>query len=154
MITERGRVVAVEVDSLWVETVRQSTCGSCIAQKGCGHGLLNSIGSGRRSHVRALLGELNPGDFAVDDEVEISIPEQVLLTGALLVYLLPLLCLLAGAVLAGSRGEGAAVAGALVGFVGGLGLVRWHAHISRNNPSMQPRVVPRAARPPVVTLQP
>ena len=43
MLIETGRVVAVEAneEALWVETIRQSTCGSCAANKGCGHGLLN-----------------------------------------------------------------------------------------------------------------
>ena len=29
MLTETGRVVAVDDDGLWVETVRRSTCNAC-----------------------------------------------------------------------------------------------------------------------------
>ena len=44
MLLETGRVVAVDADSVWVETIRRTTCGSCAVQKGCGHGLLNQLG--------------------------------------------------------------------------------------------------------------
>ena len=54
MLVETGRVVAVEEDSLWVETIRQSTCGSCAAQKGCGHGLLNRYADGKRGYIQHL----------------------------------------------------------------------------------------------------
>ena len=40
MLTETGRVVAVDDDGLWVETVRRSTCNACGVRQGCGHGLL------------------------------------------------------------------------------------------------------------------
>ena len=148
MITESGRVVAVDSGCLWVETMRTSTCGSCSAQKGCGHGLLNRVGAGRRNYLRVLPGELPIADFAVDDRVRIAIPERVLVVGAVVVYLVPLLALLVGTVL-GSRlgaGDAGAVAGALVGLLAGLGLVWLHGRISRNDTEMQPRVVSRTAR--------
>lgn len=143
MITERGRVVAVANDSLWVETVRSSTCSGCSARKGCGHGLLSGIGEGRRNYLRVLPGELPLADVAVDDQVEIAIPENVLLIGAAIVYLLPLLAMLAGTLVGSSlsHGDGAAIAGAVLGLVSGLGLVRLHSLVRRNDPHSQPRLV-------------
>lgn len=145
MLTETGRVVAVESDGVWVETIRQSTCGSCAAQKGCGHGLMNRIGDGRRSLIRALPGKLAVADCQVDDEVRIAIPEDVILRGSLLVYILPLLLMLAGAA-AGSAaypasGDLAAALGAILGFVLGFALVRLHAHRHRDDSSLQPTLV-------------
>lgn len=142
MITETGRVVAIESDSLWVETVRRSTCNSCSAQKGCGTGLLNRIGDGRRNHMRVLLDGRDPAQFHLDDDIEISIPEHVLLLGAMVVYLLPLLSMLAGMALLHhyTASEGWAALGALAGFVAGLGLVRLHARRIRDNPHYQPVV--------------
>ena len=67
MLTETGRVVALEQDSLWVETIRQSTCGSCAVQKGCGHGLINQISDGSRSFIRVLPGSILPADCVIDD---------------------------------------------------------------------------------------
>jgi sigma-E factor negative regulatory protein RseC len=145
MIKEFGRVVAIEPDCLWVETIRQSTCNSCSAQKGCGHGMMNKVASGRLSHMRVLLRELDPTDFAVDDEVEIGIPEQILVTGALLVYLLPLVSMLAGAALVSQWWQSDVVAfcGAFSGFLTGFGLVRYHALRNRDNMDLQPVVLPK-----------
>ena len=153
MLTETGRVVAVDLDGLWVETIRQSTCGTCAAQQGCGHSLLNRITDGKRSYIRVLPGYRDPGDCSVDDRVRISIPEEVILRGSLIVYMLPLLCMLGGATAAvglipGSQDVLAAL-GAAFGFVLGVALVRWHAWRHRDDCSLQPTLVevlqPRAA---------
>jgi sigma-E factor negative regulatory protein RseC len=145
MMLETGRVVAVESDGVWVETIRKTTCGSCAAQKGCGHGMMNRISEGRRSLIRALPGKVLPADCNVDDEVSISIPEEVILRGSLLVYILPLVAMLLGA-WAGAAvlplGEDAAGGlGAIIGFALGFALVRWHAHLHRNDRSLQPILV-------------
>lgn len=142
MIYETGRVVALESDSLWVETIRSSTCNSCSAQKGCGHGILNKVANGRRNYVRALLVDRPASDFQIDDEVEISIPEQVLVGGALLVYLMPLLAMLAGALLLSQWfvSDFVQFIGAVAGFCVGLLLVRVHAFYHRDNVDYQPLV--------------
>lgn len=148
MITETGRVVAVEADSLWIETIRRSTCNSCSAQKACGHGLMNKMDSGRQHHVRALLDGLSADDFKLDDEVEISIPEQVLVVGAMVVYMLPLLLMLAGAIITAQflAGDVAAFVGSVVGLSLGLGLVRYHSYRTRNQQNFQPQVVANKTR--------
>lgn len=142
MLFETGRVVAVEADAVWVETIRQSTCGSCAAQKGCGHGIMNRISEGRRCLVRALPGKVDPADCAVDDEVRISIPEEVILRGSLVVYILPLLAMLlgawTGAALLPLAEDAAAGLGAVVGFAIGFGIVRWHAAVHRDDRALQP----------------
>jgi sigma-E factor negative regulatory protein RseC len=152
MLVETGRVVAVEPEALWVETIRQSTCGSCAANKGCGHGLLNRIGDGRTGYVRVLPGPTGTAGCAVDDQVRISIPEQVILRGSLVVYVLPLLFMLGGA--AGADGlwpagsQLASVCGAAVGLALGFAAVRWHAWRHRQDTALQPtllEVLPRAA---------
>jgi sigma-E factor negative regulatory protein RseC len=148
VITETGRVVAVEADSLWIETIRRSTCNSCSAQKACGHGLMNKLDSGRQHHVRALLDGQAADDFNLDDEVEISIPEQVLVVGPLVVYMLPLLLMLAGAIITAQflAGDVAAFAGSVVGLSVGLGLVRYHSYCTRNQRQFQPLVVTNKTR--------
>lgn len=145
MIKETGRVVAIESGCLWVETIRQSTCNSCSAQKGCGHGMLNKVAPGRLNHMRVLLRDQPAGNFAIDDEVDISIPEQVLVTGAMLVYLLPLITLLLGTILTSQlwQGDLPAFLGAIGGFITGLGVVKYHAVINHNNMDLQPVVLPK-----------
>jgi sigma-E factor negative regulatory protein RseC len=145
MLTERGRVVAIEEGALWIETLRQSVCGSCSANKGCGHGLLNRLGDGRSNLLRISLAEFPQDRFAVDDDVLIAIPEQLLLRSSFTVYGLPLVSTLLGAATAPSLlapgSELVAVAGALCGFAAGVGLVRLHAWRHREDSSLQPRLL-------------
>ena len=99
MIEESGRVVAVEPGAVWVETQRKSTCSGCTVRNGCGQGLMDQLGvRERRGLVRALSG----GCLQVGDSVVIGIREDVLLRGAVLVYLFPIIVLLAVALLASS----------------------------------------------------
>lgn len=151
MLTETGRVVAIEGDGVWVETIRSSTCGACSLQKGCGHGLLSRIGDGRRGYIKVLPGDLAVSDCAVDDRVRISIPETVILRGSAIVYMVPLAAMLLGAGLAAGLSRGgsdlAAILGACLGLGAGLGLVRWHAWRHRHDASLQPTLL--AIEPPV-----
>lgn len=147
MITETGRVVGIDNDALWVETIQRSTCNSCSAQKGCGQGLMNKAFDGRRNQMRVLLQNQSADDFRLDDQVDIGIPERALVGGAMLVYLLPLLTMLVGMAASQSvfLGDIAAALGALLGFVGGLGLLRAHAHLNRDNPAYQPIILAKTA---------
>jgi sigma-E factor negative regulatory protein RseC len=150
MLIETGRVVAVEQEAVWVETIRQSTCGSCAVNKGCGHGLLNRMADGRTGYVRVLPGSVSPGRCAIDDQVRIGIPEQVILQGSVVVYMLPLLLMLAGGAAASGLWSGpaepAAVGGAVAGLLLGFGLVHWHARRHRDDPALQPVLLEILAR--------
>ena len=152
MITETGRVVAIEKKGLWVETIRKTTCGSCSVQKGCGHGVLNKLGSKRSNHIRVLYDE-QCSTFAVDDEVSIGIPEQLIVAASFIVYMIPLLSLLLGAVAGGALlqaawGETVAgIVGAVSGFLIGLGLVKWHGSKTYNSTLYQPRLLGLVASP-------
>jgi len=139
MITETGRVVAVEDDGLWVETIQRSTCNSCAAEKGCGQSLVAKWG-GHTSYLRVLLDGRSPEGFHVNDEVKIGIQEDVVVKGSLFVYLVPLLLLVLGAWLGQNWlfSEGAAIGGALLGLLAGAGLVKWHAKATRNDRRLQP----------------
>ena len=144
MLSETGRVVAVEPESLWVETIRQSTCGTCSAQKGCGHGLLNQVGNGKSNYLRVLLGGQHGHQYKIDDEVQIAIPEHVIVQGSLVVYMMPLVVMLAGAwsgQLIWPALDIASIGGAVVGFLSGVGLVRWHAWQHRDDLDLQPRLL-------------
>ena len=150
MLTETARVVAIEPESLWVETIRKSTCGTCVAQKGCGHGLLNRLGDGKRGYVRVLQSQqLAAADCRVDDQVLIAIPEEIILRGSLIVYMLPLVSMLLFAVLAtslfSSRHDGIALAGAFMGLLLGFFAVRLHAHFHRHNHDYQPTLLEKVA---------
>jgi sigma-E factor negative regulatory protein RseC len=142
MLTENGRVVALEKDGLWVETLRKSTCGSCAVRKGCGHGLLNRMADGKRGLIRVLPGDQSIDDIRINDEVRIGIPEEVILRGSLVAYVLPLLAMLVGASAAVNWLPGDSDLPALLGASAGLGLgflcVRWHGSRHRLDPAYQP----------------
>jgi sigma-E factor negative regulatory protein RseC len=140
MIEEHGRVVALEPGAVWVETLRQSTCGNCAAQAGCGQGLMNKLGVGRqRGHVRALC-DLQ---LAVGDRVVIGIGEDLLLRASLLAYLLPLLGLLAAALLVDSLGfsEPLTILAGFAGFAASWLAVRRYCRRNDGDPALQPMVL-------------
>ncbi|MBP8170915.1 MAG: SoxR reducing system RseC family protein [Pseudomonas sp.] len=140
MIEESGRVVALEDGAVWVQTLRQSTCASCSANAGCGQGLLDKLAiSSQRGHVRALT-DLH---LAIGDEVVIGVREELLLGSAVQVYLLPLLALLGGGLLAQSLGlsEPLTIALGLGGLVVAGLLVRRRSLRVADDPDLQPVVV-------------
>lgn len=103
MLTETGKVVAIEGDGLWVETLKQSACAKCQAQKGCGQKLLAAT-SDNMSYVKAVFSKefsQSAGKlWVVGDHVTIGIEERALVVGTFLTYLVPLLFLIIGATLA------------------------------------------------------
>ena len=118
MIEEPAVVVEAGDGYAWVETQRRSACGACSASDGCGTAALAKAWGERRARVRAISAlPLQPGDAVI-----VGLAEGALLRGSLLVYLLPLVLLLAGALLgqaafAGAGEELVVLAGAV-----GLGL--------------------------------
>lgn len=157
MLTESGRIVGLESDGVWVETIRRSTCGACAAQKGCGHGLLHRISEGKRGYIRVLPGAHPVDYYNIDDEVLISIPEEVILRGSFIAYVLPLAAMLIGALSAVHWFPGnqdlLAVCGAAVGLALGFALVRWHGARHRRDPDFQP-VLLRVIAPSVSAFTP
>ena len=142
MLIESGQIVLVEADCLWVETVQRSTCGSCVAQKGCGQSLLAKW-AGRPHYLRVLLQGRKASSFKVGAAIDVGIPEDVVALGALFVYMLPLLTLVLGASFGHFLfvGELPAVIGAVLGTVTGALIVRCHAIRYRNDARFQPVVV-------------
>lgn len=139
MVEEQGRVVALEPGAAWIETVRANSCQSCSARQGCGHAVLDRNAAGSRARIRVT----SERTLNVGDQVVVGIPEHALLKGALMVYLLPLVCLFAGALL-GSQWTVAGqdmsallgVAGLVVGFL----VNRWYSghHAAR---TLQPQII-------------
>ncbi len=140
MIEERGRVVGLESGAVWVQTQPQGTCSGCAARSGCGQGLMDGLGlSGRRGLTRAVT-DLH---LQVGDSVVIGISESALLRSTLLVYLLPLLLLLVGALLAQAMGLGEpfVILGGLAGFACAWLWVRRQGRRLAASADMQPVVL-------------
>ncbi|WP_432470781.1 SoxR reducing system RseC family protein [Amphritea sp. HPY] len=126
MIEETGTVVRVEPQGVWIETIKQSACSSCSAQKGCGQSLLAKVGDGKRLLIQAD----NPDKLrvAVDDQVVLGVGERSFLTASLTVYLLPILMMFMFALVPQLQGATepvvifSALAGLAIGFLFSRGL--------------------------------
>lgn len=142
MVTETGRVIGIEDDALWVETIKRSTCSSCVARKGCGQSLLNQMGA-KTGHLRVPLGKLSSTHFRINDEVTLGIPNDVIVKSALLLYLLPLVLMLVLSGIAHTYGfsELLVLLAGIFGLAAGGLLVRYHTFRYRNDPRYQPFLV-------------
>ncbi len=125
MIEENGQVSRTEGEFAWVVTERRSSCGSCSAQKGCGTGAVAGLFAAKPHEVKVH----NPVGARPGDTVVIGISESLLLRGSVAVYLVPLLTMLAGGIVAsqwgGGGGDALAAAGGLAGLVAGFVWLGW-----------------------------
>jgi sigma-E factor negative regulatory protein RseC len=127
---------------LWVETIQQSTCGSCAAKKGCGQSLLAKIGA-KSSQLRVLIDKRDETLYQLEDSVTIGIPENVVVNGSLFVYLLPLVLMIFFSGMAHTflQSEIASLLLGLMGFVLGGLLIHWQFQHSKYDPHLQPILV-------------
>ncbi|MBV1931818.1 MAG: SoxR reducing system RseC family protein [Porticoccaceae bacterium] len=144
MIKETTTIVDVEPHYLWVEGVQRSTCGSCTARAGCGQRLLACV-QARTSRVRVLLSATDTTHYRVGEDIEIGIPDDVVVKGSLLIYLLPLLGLMSSAGLVDYwfHREVFTVGAAVVGLLGGGLVVRAVSLLLSKDSRLQPRVLER-----------
>jgi len=118
MIKQQAKVVRSDDSTVWLEAERQSTCSGCKVKQGCGTGLLENHVGKRFSQISVV----KTNDVSVGQEVNIAIPEETLLQGALLMYILPLVLLFAFAAIAKTLGFNelveiiAGTSGLLLGF--------------------------------------
>ncbi|GAB1258175.1 alginate biosynthesis regulator MucC [Aurantivibrio plasticivorans] len=122
MLKENGRVVAVDGESVWVETISRSACGSCSAKAGCGQSVLAKWAE-KHSYLQLSLDGRASDSIRVNDQITIGIPDDSVVKSALLLYCVPLITLVLGASLGSSLigGDVASVLGALMGVaMGGL----------------------------------
>ena len=144
MIEEAGRVIAVQGDDVWIETIRTSSCSGCSARSGCGQGLLAKIKDGTRSHIR-LKTELK---LTVDDEVILGLPEQAFIRSSFLAYGFPLVMLIVAVLLADSvfsLAEPWVILAALLGLVAGFFAVRLISQLASSKADFQPEILRKIA---------
>lgn len=142
MLEEHATVVAVEENAVWVEVQRQSTCGQCAANKGCGSAVLQKV-LGNKRNIFRVSGELS---VTVGDEVVIGVNENAIVKGSLLVYALPITCIIVFGILGetiASRmlsidADSMSVIGAFFGLAVSIWGLRWHSRKSNNKSQYQP----------------
>jgi len=140
VIIEQATVVESDDKSLLVETIQQSSCGSCVAQKGCGQGVLAKYLT-TSSYFRVCRDLEDERVFKPGDVVELGIDELALVRASLWLYLVPLASMLVGAYIGNLVSEGASIFLAAAGLVFGGYLCSRHAKRVRNQPEYAPRLV-------------
>ncbi len=122
MIETKAIVVDVRGNDLLVVARQSGGCGHCDSEKGCGSGKLSQMLC--REPRQFLVS--NDAGARVGDEVQVTLPEGVLLRSAILMYIVPLLMLLACGMVAASlaasdaQRDGYALVGGLAGLVAGF----------------------------------
>ncbi len=112
MIEARGKIAAIDGDYALV-SISDTGCGRCHEAGGCGGNNLTQMLCTSPKTYRVL----NPRQARVGDSVVVVVAEKSVFRGAVAAYGLPLLALLAGALIGlALAGE----AGAIIGAVGGL----------------------------------
>ncbi len=139
MICESGKVIAIEQDIAWVETFQTSSCTACSAKAGCGTGVLNSIFAGKRHYVKVSLKQHSQA-IHLHDEVELSIPDHIMLKSSFWVYLLPLALMIAGALigLEFQSNDAGSILGAVSGLILSGLILRAHAVLHQHDARFQP----------------
>ncbi len=143
MICERGRVTRRSGSCVFVSSEGQRSCARCAQGRGCGGGLMAQLLGRRLFEVRARTADRS---IEVGDEVLLGIRGSALLRLSALMYVVPILCLAAGAWLGGLAGEIVSIVAAIAGFAGGLLLVRVTSRYLGGNPAWEPVVMRRLER--------
>lgn len=115
-IERSGEVIGFKQGMAQIRLERESGCSTCGSRGTC------ASGSAAAQVIHMPLSE----HTKLGDHVTVSTPSSSVALAALLGYLLPPVCLLAGAITASTSydGDAAAVLGAGLGFVAGLSLAR------------------------------
>lgn len=127
MLEMRAIVIKVQGEEASVQPLDSGGCGHCSSEGGCGSGTLTKMFcSSKPRHFTVR----NEARAKVGDEVHVSLPDGVLLRGAVKMYLLPLALLFVGGALGASLAadtaarDGYAVAGAVSGLLLGFILAK------------------------------
>jgi sigma-E factor negative regulatory protein RseC len=142
MIEERVQVVAVQGRYAMVRAVsRAGGCGACAKHGGCA---VSALGRFLRPGGRTWKIQ-NTVAAAAGDEITLGLSDGVLLTAALLAYLLPMVSLLVGAAVAATTAtsELQVALGAGAGLLAGIGFARWQSE--RLTARLAPQVTGRTS---------
>ena len=161
MIEESATVTRIDGEWAWLQTERNSSCGKCSAQSGCGISLLDKFGKPRQQQVKAL----NRANAQCGDQVIVGLDEQALVRGSAMVYLSPLAGLFGGAALGEAlapynsllAAEPTSILLGLAGLAGGLFYLHHYSRRNSADPRYQPivlRTQPLQAMPVELLRQP
>lgn len=144
-ITEQATVLEQAGNTLWLAAEKTSACSACRAKSGCGTALLARIGS-EQIVVRAIIDKaLQSVDFAPGEQVELAVDRYAFVKAALIMYLTPMLGLVASVVATLGQSEVWSIMAAALGLLLGGWLASALLKRRRDDPSLQPVVIGRVA---------
>lgn len=121
----RAIVLSLHGGEAEIAPVGGNGCGHCASGNGCGSGKLSQLFCSSKQRTFKVGNAVNA---QVGDEVNIGLPDGVLLRNSILMYVLPLTFMLAAALLASGlfaeAPDGAAMLGAVAGLLAGFLVVR------------------------------
>ncbi len=145
MTETQAMVMAVEPGAALVETMAPSGCSACgTSSGGCGVNSIGQIFTLKTKRYRVL----DPVGSRVGEAVVIGVAEGAVLRGSGAVYLLPLLLVFVGALLAAQFAAPASrdvwsIAGSAIGFLLGAGWLWWFSRRAARDARFQPVIVRR-----------
>lgn len=119
MLEEVGEVVALEGAYAVIETQPRSACGHCSTGSSCGTSVLGKLFSQRRHQVRLR----NDLDLSIGDRAVIGIEPSVMISTAVMAYILPLILMMGFALLVNTvidTGDGVTFIASMLGLVSGI----------------------------------
>lgn len=139
-ITQKTRVVAVDSESVWVESSQESTCSGCQSKAGCGQHWLSKL-SGRQPFMK-IEAPLNH-THKVGDTVLLSINANSLVLASVMAYGTPLICMIAVLILGRPwlTSAGISIIAAAVAFLAGSVAVYYISRQSRLLRYFKPKIV-------------
>lgn len=148
MIEEQAVVVAIEGDDILVETQKQSVCGQCVVNKGCGTAVMQKVLGRKRNRLRVT----SRITVSIGDHVIIAIKEHAIVRGTIIIYMLPLLMMIMSGI--GGRAVGVrlslsdpdvlSIIFALCGFALGFLIARHVTGMVVNDPNYRPMVLSKS----------
>ena len=144
MIEETARVVDIEGDQLVLQAQTKTACNACEVKQGCGTSVLSKVVGRKFTRFHAT----NTVNADIGDEVVVGMHEDAMLMGSVLVYLLPLLTLIIGAVVADSLIDSAVesrdlyiILSGVAGFFAMLAVSRLFLSTGRSHQRLSPVVL-------------
>ena len=89
MNTEQGIVIRADTKTAWIKTTKTGSCDSCSAKSSC-----HTMGGGKEMEVEAI----NEAGARTGDQVIIGFETASLMKASFLIYIFPILGLIAGAI--------------------------------------------------------
>ena len=144
MLETRAMVIGLDGNEALVESLQGGGCGNCDSENGCGSGKLSTLfcKEPRRFRVR------NDANAHIGAVIQVALADGLLIRSALIVYMLPLLLLLGGAMIgAGLINDGQnqdiySAIGGLTGLVTGFVIAKSISMRRNTNSVAMPVILP------------